>query len=207
MLAHKGRDALLIDADPQGSAYTWQQRREEMPSDSGFFLPSVGCVRLEGKIRNELARLRDKYEYVVVDTQGRKSVELMSSALIADVILMPFSVGFFNVWALGAMAEIVSDARTLNENLRVLALVNRASTNKKVSDWTEFQEILDAAGNDGLGAHLLGTVVYERRIYRTASGFGLGVIEMPVKTQFEKATKAKAVGEMESLYAEVMGNV
>jgi chromosome partitioning protein len=206
LLAHKGRDALLVDADPQGSAYSWQQRREEMPPDSGILPPPVDCVRLEGKIRNELSRLREKYEYLIVDTQGRKSVELMSSALIADVILMPVQVGFFSVWALGAMADILADARTINENVRFLALVNRASTNKKINDWSEFQQILDESAFEGLGAKLLGTVIYERRLYRTASGYGLGVVEMPAKTRFERETKAKAVKEMESLYQEVFGH-
>jgi chromosome partitioning protein len=206
MLARRKREVILVDADPQASSYIWAQRRQELLSQEQFENhPQVDCIVLTGKIRDQLARLQTKYQYVVVDTQGRESLELVSSALVANIILMPFTIGYFSAWALKSMTEIVDNARVINENLQVFAVVNKASTNVNIHDRAELQGILnDDPTLAPLKAKLLQTVIYERRIYRTATGYGLAVEEMPMKLAKERTIKEKAHTEMLGLYKEVI---
>ena len=202
MLATRGKEVLLVDADPQASSYTWTQARDlEHPN-----LPRVSSVCLQGKIRDKLLQQREKYDYLIVDTQGRESAELTSACLVADILIMPFSVGFFNVWALESMANMVDRARLVNENLQVYALVNKASTNSKVTDHKETETILEQTPEvQPLQAKLLNTVLYERRIYRYASGMGLAVEEMPETKEYKEA-KIKAAAELQNLYGEIFEN-
>jgi chromosome partitioning protein len=206
MLVNRGKDAILVDADPQASSYTWNQRREEMRNSHLPDLKQIVAVRLDGKIREQLLRLQEKYEYLIVDTQGRESFELVTASLVANKIIMPYSVGFFDMWALAAMTRIVEQARLVNEGLEVLTLVNRASTNARVSDRNEFQRILNEYPDvQNLNPVLLDAVIRERRIYRSATGYGLSVEEVPATTVKDKAAKNKAVEELAQLYEEVVG--
>ena len=206
MLALRKQEVILVDADPQASSYTWAQRRQErLTQEPNEKLSQVDCVRLSGKIRDQLARLQTKYHYIIVDTQGRDSFELVSSTMVADIVLMPFTIGYFNSWALSAMSEIVDNARVINEDLQVFAVVNKASTNVNINDRAELQQILNENPELApLKAKLLQTVIFERRIYRTATGYGLAVEEMPVQVARERSVRGKALSEMLALYQEVI---
>ena len=190
MLAVAGRDVLLLDSDQQGSSYLWSAVRDGDPT-----LAKVTCFQKFGRVRDEISKVSRKFDHIIIDTPGRKSVALQSSMLISDLLIIPLSIGFFDAWALRTMEELVGTALTVNESLVVKTLINKASTNVTVDDRSEAEAVLQ--NYPTLGS-LCGAVLHERRVYRYASGAGKSVVEMP------KA--GKAAEEITTLYKEIFKN-
>jgi len=188
MLAIHDFDVLLLDSDSQGSSYLWNSVRNEDPD-----LPKITCFQKFGRIREDITRVKDKFDHIVIDTPGRKSVELQSALLVSDLLIIPFSVGYFDAWALRTMEEVVSNAMAVNEKLKCRVLVNKANTSNLVDDRKEALAVLS---NYTLINVLLNTVLHERRSYRYAVGSGKSVTEIP--------KSGKAGEEITSLYSEIM---
>ena len=89
VLAHRGRDVLLIDGDEQGSAATFAGIRAEIAAPVAF-----ATIRLQGAaIRQQMKQIRDKYDEIVVDVGGRDTGSLRAALTVADVVLVPSSRG------------------------------------------------------------------------------------------------------------------
>ena len=66
-----GRDVLLIDTDPQGSANYWAQSRDESEPKPR----RVACVQKFGKgLQAEVQDLAKRYEDILIDAGGRDSI-------------------------------------------------------------------------------------------------------------------------------------
>ena len=207
MLVNRGNDLLLIDADPQRSSYMWTQARNYLIEHSSPGTLPVSSVCMQGAIRPEVELQAKKYEYILIDTQGRASVELLSSAIIADMIIMPVTCGVFSAWALEDMDKVLEASRATGHDMPVNMIVNRASTNAKVDDRKEFAESvaeMTAAGKlNNLNPTILFSTIKNRTIYRTAASYGLAVEEMPENNAKDKLVKSKAVQEFQQLYDEL----
>lgn len=188
MMAIAGHDVLLLDSDPQGSSYLWNSVRNENPD-----LPKITCFQKFGRIREDISRVKSKFDHIIIDTPGKKSVELQSALLISDLLVLPFSVGYFDAWALRTMEEVVGQAMVVNEELVCKVLVNKANTSNLVDDRQEAMAVLS---NYTLINDLFRTVIHERRIYRYASGSGKSVTELP--------KSGKASEEITNLYKEIL---
>ena len=82
MRALAGRDVLLIDTDPQGSANYWVQSRDEEK-----ITPRVACIQKFGKgLPAEVKDLAHRYQDIIIDAGGRDSVELRS-ALVSEAFV------------------------------------------------------------------------------------------------------------------------
>ena len=94
MRALAGRDVLLIDTDPQGSANYWAQNRDEEEIS-----PRVACVQKFGKgLPAEVKDLAVRYQDIIIDAGGRDSVELRSAMVIADQAYIPIQPSQFDIW-------------------------------------------------------------------------------------------------------------
>ncbi len=72
MRAAAGRDVVLIDTDPQGSASGWCYTRDE-----AGLAPRIASVQKFGKgLARELEDLSMRYQDIIVDAGGRDSVKL-----------------------------------------------------------------------------------------------------------------------------------
>jgi len=183
-----GRDVLLIDADMQGSASDWAQRRGE--SDPP---PRVACVQKLGKgLQAEVLDLAGRYQDVIIDAGGRDSAELRAGLVVADKAYIPVQPSQFDIWTLDRTDELVGAAQGFNPRLSAWAVISRASTNPAVSDARDAAELL--AGYERLG--LSGAVIRDRAAYRKAAREGLCVDEL-------RPRDAKAAEEMQALYEEV----
>jgi chromosome partitioning protein len=73
VLAQRGRDVLVIDADEQASTATFAQIRAEADPQPAAF----ATIRLYGAaIRQEMRKLREKYDELIIDTGGRDTGSL-----------------------------------------------------------------------------------------------------------------------------------
>lgn len=179
----------MIDADPQRSAARWHQDRQQNRVD-----PYIMLIEKRDDIGETLARLSEKYAVLIVDVAGRNSRELLSSAMMADLIIAPHQASQFDLDTLEELALQTQRVRDINPNLRVCVLQAMASTNpvlreperqafcRFVSEFPEFE--------------LLETVSYFRKVYRDVAPQGKSVIESQNK---------QASGEILALINELFG--
>lgn len=182
------RDALLLDADKQGTASLWAAIRDDAAVN-----PRIPCVQKQGaKLHLEVKALAEKFQDVVIDAGGRDNVELRAAMIVADVFVTPVLPSSYDFWSLTDVHRLVADARVINPDLRVLVVVNRGSTNPSVSEVDEVRQLV----SEFEGMTLAGTVLRDRIAYRKAASEGLAVVEMA-------RADAKAVAEVKGLYGEV----
>lgn len=192
MRALAGRDVLLIDTDPQGSANYWAQSRDEEN-----ITPRVACVQKFGKgIPAEVKDLATRYDDIIIDAGGRDSVELRSSMVVAKKVYIPIQPSQFDIWTLGQMDELVETARGFNPELQAKVIISRSSTNPSVRESDQTGKLL-VADFPNLG--LADVTIRDRIAYRKAAKDGMAVTELNPKDP-------KAAEEMETFYKEVFAN-
>ncbi len=191
MRALAGRDVLIIDTDPQGSANYWAQSRDEENVN-----PRVACIQKFGKgLPKEVQDLAHRYQDIIIDAGGRDSVELRSALVVAQKAYIPIQPSQFDIWTLGQMDELVETAKAFNSDLQARVIISRSSTNPSVHESDDTGKLLDDFTNLDLAI----VTIRDRIAYRKAAKDGLAVIEL-------KPKDPKAVEEMETLYLEVFGN-
>jgi chromosome partitioning protein len=124
VLAQRGRDVLLVDADDQASAATFAQIRAELTGVAAF-----ATVQLYGAaIRQQMKSMREKYDEIVIDVGGRDSGSLRAALTVAHKVALPFLPRSVDLWAGAKIAALVCEARDLNEAMRAYSFLNMADT-------------------------------------------------------------------------------
>ncbi|CAK0741786.1 Plasmid segregation oscillating ATPase ParF [Gammaproteobacteria bacterium] len=187
LAASTGREVLLIDGDSQGSASDFTTiRREERGGDAGYT-----SVQLSGAaIRGEGSRLAPKYDELVIDVGGRDGAGQRAALSMADVVVLPFLPGSFDIWGLEKTTSLLKEARTYNHRLRAIAILNRADPSNK-----DNLSALSTAGDIG-DLQIARARLGNRKAFRNATGQGLVVTEL-------KPRDEKAVAEITQLFFEI----
>ena len=195
-LAGDGDNVLLIDADPQRSTEVFSDIRSQ--SDLKPLFSSVSKTGVS--LGDEIKRMSENFDSIVVDTGGRDSKEMRKAMLSSNVLIIPTIPSQYDVSVLDRMLDLSSEAKVLNEKLLTLILVNRVSPNpflaKELENMREYIE--DAKKERNLNdVFLLKSVIYERQVYRkiVASGNSL--------SEFCK-NGDRALDDFESFYAELL---
>lgn len=195
-LAEDGDNVLLIDADPQRSTEVFSDIRSQ--SDLKPLFSSVSKTGIS--LGDEIKRMSENFDSIVVDTGGRDSKEMRKAMLSSNVLIIPTIPSQYDVSVLDRMLDLSSEAKVLNEKLLTLVLVNRVSPNpflaKELENMREYIE--DAKKERNLSdVFLLKSVIYERQVYRkiVASGNSL--------SEFCK-NGDRALDDFESFYAELL---
>jgi len=164
-----GRDILLVDADDQETATDfceWRNQRTE--GNSGFT-----AIQLSGQAaRNEILRLAEKYQDVVIDTGGRDTNSQRAALTVADVYLVPFNPRSFDMWTISKVSKLVEEAQHLNPNLKAYAFLNRADA--RGSDNDDAAEAL----KEVTALTYLDVSLGNRKAYANAAAQGMGVMEL-----------------------------
>lgn len=191
MRSLEGRDVLLIDTDPQGSANYWAQSR-----DDENIIPRVACIQKFGKgLPAEVQDLAHRYQDIIIDAGGRDSIELRSALVVVEKVFIPIQPSQFDIWTLNQMDELVATAKSFNPNIQARVIISRASTNPSVQEASETAKLMADFSN----LELADATIRDRIAYRKAAKDGLAVTEL-------KPKDPKAVSEMNILYKEVFGN-
>jgi chromosome partitioning protein len=184
--ANAGKDVLLVDGDEQHTAITFTELRTEQLGTPGYT-----AVSLQGAaLRTQVRQLAPKYDDIIIDVGGRDTGSLRASLTVAETLLIPVQPRSFDIWAVDQMAELVKEAREINTDLRVLAVLNAADAQGK--DNADAGEAL----RDIEGITLLPVIVGRRKAFPNAAAGGRAVTEyMPkdVKATKELGALLKAI--------------
>lgn len=166
--ATQGRDVLLVDGDEQGSASLFSQLRAELLGSCGY--TAVGLYG--AAVRTQIRQLAPKYDDVLIDVGGRDTGSLRAALTVSDVLLVPVQPRSFDIWALDAMAALVTEAREINSGLQALSFLNAADAQGK--DNAEAREAMA----ESAVINALEVTIVRRKAFPNAASQGRGVVEM-----------------------------
>ena len=168
-LAHKGKDVLLVDADPQKTSATWATRRNESYND----MPKINIAEKTGDIYEAINDWSTRYEEIIIDTGGRDSKELRSGLMVANSLYIPIKPSQVDIDTLGKMNDLAKQAQAMNRGLTCTAMINQAPTNPNMADVKETQAILSELPEFKKSI----AVLRYRSSYWRTMGVGLSLVE------------------------------
>lgn len=189
MLHLAGRKVLLVDADDQASAAEFCDQRAQLGRGT------LRCVRLSGAaVREQVRVLAADFDDVIIDTGGRDTASQRAALSVADVVLLPFQPGNFDLWTLDKVLSLLGEIRAVNPGLRALAYVSRGLPSG--TDNADARALLAEAD----GIDLLDVTIGNRKAFNAAAGEGLSIVELP-----GRSADAKGAAEMLALYRGLFG--
>ncbi|EIM01173.1 ParA family partition ATPase [Rhodanobacter thiooxydans] len=120
-LALRGKQVILLDTDPQGSALDWTQRRSQQGLPRLF--SAVGLAR--ETLHQEAPELARRSDYIVIDGPPRIAALARSALLAADCVLVPVQPSPYDLWASAEMVALIREAQVFRPVLRAAFVINR----------------------------------------------------------------------------------
>lgn len=166
-LSRVDRDVLLIDGDEQGTAIAFTELRTTSKGSCGYT-----AVALQGAaIRTQVRQLAKKYSDIVIDVGGRDTGSLRAALTVADVVLIPVQPRSFDLWGVDQTADLVKEAREINQGLRAVAVINAADFQGKDN------EAAAEALREVEGLECAPVLIVRRKAFPNAAAGGLSVLE------------------------------
>jgi chromosome partitioning protein len=191
MRAAGGKDVLIVDADRQGSASYWAEKRD----GKGGELPVVHSVQKFGSgLMLAVKDMARRYDDIIIDAGGADTREVEAALRVADWAIIPIQPAGLDVWTLGLIDDRIGEAKAFNEKLQAFVVLNRVSANPKDTDAREARDAISASEN----LQLANCAVCDRVAVKRAAPAGLIVAEY-------KPHDPKASSELEQLYRLVFG--
>lgn len=186
VMRSKSKKVLLVDADEQKSSWDWSQQRDclSVCKLHGTFVN----VCMSGKsIYNNLSKLKQDYDEIIVDTGGRDTTSQRSALCVAHKFILPFKPSSIDIWTLGPIKQILNEVLCVNPKLECFGIISQADSVGK--DNREALEIL----KEFELIKTLESTIGNRKAFRNAAADGLGVVELIPEDK-------KASFEMQNLY-------
>lgn len=120
-LASEGFRVVLIDADPQGSASDWAERRAQNGQKRLYGV--FGLAR--ESLHVEIPQIAHNADFVVIDGPPRSAAITRSALLASDLALIPVQPSAYDVWASQEMVRLIEEARLYQPALRAAFVINR----------------------------------------------------------------------------------
>lgn len=156
------RRVALMDIDPQASLAAWFQAREaSKKAHAPVHLSQVSGWR----VATELDRLREDFDFVLIDTPPHAETDAKNAVRAADLVLVPVQPSAMDVWATTATAALAEKGHR-----SMLAVLNRVPPRSRLNDTA--RELLLREGIDVAKASLGNRVAFAASMME-----GLGVTE------------------------------
>lgn len=186
-LSNISRDVLLVDADDQESATDFTKwRNHNLNNKAGYT-----SVKLAGEaVRNEVLKLKNKYEYIIIDTGGRDTSSQRAAISISNLFLIPFIPRSIDIWTIEKVKKLIIEMKTINPDLKSVAFINKADSIGKDND--EAAQILSEIEH----ILFLNTYICNRKSFCNSITQGLGISEFSPKD-------IKAQNEFEDFFLQI----
>ncbi|MFC3092765.1 chromosome partitioning protein ParA [Alteromonas sediminis] len=166
---HKKASVLMVDCDPQRTSSDWIHARNEHPE-----LPTINCIQLYGKIRNELISLNNNYDVVIVDCGGQDNLALRASMSVAEHVIIPLRPKRRDLKTVPHMEDILTTCKMVNPKMRASFVITQCpalpSQAKRI---LEAKEVCES-----FGINVLDAITYNRNIYDDSEENGMSVMEL-----------------------------
>lgn len=175
LLASEGKKVLLVDADEQRSASDWVDQRDALKISTSWT-----TIQLSGAaVRTQVEKLKPNYDIIIIDVGGRDTTSQRAALTIADMFVTPFQPRSLDIWTMGKVTTLISEAKAINPSLKAYTLLNRADSNEE--DNRTAREILSEA----VDLIPLNISIGQRKAFSNAAAEGRAVFEL--KTKDKKA--------------------
>jgi chromosome partitioning protein len=167
-LARAKRDILLIDGDEQGTALAFTDLRSTRIEGP----PGYTVVALHGaNLRTQVRQLARKYSDIVIDVGGRDTGSLRAALTVAETVLIPVKPRSFDLWGVDQTADLVREAREVNDQLRAIVVLNEADAQGRDNE--------EAASSlkEVEGVEVAPVLIGRRKAFPNAASNGLSVLE------------------------------
>ncbi|HEO9045969.1 TPA: ParA family protein [Enterobacter kobei] len=158
--------------------------------------PDIDWFECYTDIQDRARRLAEKYDFVLLDTPGKKSAEFRKALACADVLLTFIEPGADI--EINTLAQMVHDVKTaqrgLNPGLHAWIVLNKCPTDPRDSEASELRSLLNA---DPDWLPVPRQRLYFRKSHKKAYNAGMGVHE------YNDKQGNKVRGEIELLLKEV----
>ena len=158
----RGKDVLVCDVDPQGTARTWSDVAADLETDG----PTT--IGMGEGFHDELPDLANGYDHTVVDCPPGHSARQRAAMMVADVVIVPCGPGATDIWSMAETIELARKARSVQPDLDVAILVTRKDARTVIADKAE-----EALRSTDLP--VLDTMLGFRVAYQEAPNEGVGV--------------------------------
>jgi len=183
----KKQIVLMVDCDPQRTTSDWIQARNTDPS-----LPSINCIQLYGKIRNDLLSLNQHYDHVIVDCGGQDNLALRAAMSVADHVVIPLRPKRRDLKTVPHMEDMLSTCKMVNPKMLASFVITQCpSLPNQVGRILEAKDVCKS-----YGINVLDAVTFSRNIYDDSEEQGSSVIE--------NEPDGKAAQEMISIAEELL---
>lgn len=151
----RGRQVLLVDADPQGSARAWA----EFSATLGTTIPTVAGMSLGARSHGQLVHLAAAYDLTVIDCPGRLDEVQRTAMMVSDLVLLPCGPSALDLAALRSSIDLVKEAQRARPALRAAIVVTRKVPRTTLG--RELRALLEASGLPVLASELCFRVTYQ----------------------------------------------
>lgn len=180
----KNAIVLMVDCDPQRTTSDWIQARNTDPS-----LPSINCIQLYGKIRNDLLSLKQHYDYVIVDCGGQDNLALRAAMSVAEHVIIPLRPKRRDLKTVPHMEDMLSTCKMVNPKMLASFVITQCPALP-----TQANRILEAKEVcSSYGINVLDAVTYNRNIYDDSEEQGSSVLE--IDPESKAAIEMTAIAE------------
>ncbi len=157
----KRTSAIVVDADPQGSAIQWNAF-----TDTSLAIP---VLEASDELNIQLAQLAKEYDYIVVDCPPSvHALQTIRILEICDLALIPVQPSPVDLWATVHIEKAIQHARQSNTGLRAVLVINQLETRTTLS-----RLVRDALSEINLP--VAKTALHRRAIFRNSALEGKNV--------------------------------
>ena len=176
----EGKEVLLVDSDPQGSARDWAAVREDQPvTVVGIDRPTIG---------RDLKSVAHQ-EFVVIDGAPQAADLAVSAIKAADFILIPVQPSPYDIWATAELVDLVKQRIEVTDGaLQAAFVVSRAIKGTRIG--SEVAEALN-----GYELPVLESRITQRVSYPGTAAAGTTVLD--------SEPNGDAAAEVRALAAEI----
>ena len=172
LTAECGASVIMVDCDPQRTTSDWIHAR-----NNNSDLPSINCVQLYGKIRNDLLSLEQHYDYVLVDCGGQDNLALRATMSVASHVLMPLRPKRRDLKTVNHMDDIIATCMMINPKMKASFVITQCpNLPNQANRIIEAKEVCRT-----YDINVLDAITYSRNIYDDSEESGLSVMEIEPK--------------------------